>query len=191
MGKTALLTPLYISVAWTLMTSYQLFTETTVTSVTHFIQAYLPQVGLWLTARLDMVVFIHSFAWIFLLSSVIPSTLLGKERSVLMQFSVCLILAFLANIVQYALVDMGNGALDQILGLAPLFENPAIATAYLSMPYLMMLGLDMRNKHKRQELLNLGREQNDYPEDTFLTEDEYAQEPEKENPHEQQTQYPF
>jgi hypothetical protein len=50
----------------------------------------------------------------------------------------------------------------------------------------MMLGLDMRNKHKRQELLNLGREQNDYPEDTFLTEDEYAQEPEEENPHEQQ-----
>jgi hypothetical protein len=192
LGKTALLTPVYISVAWTLMTSYQLFTETTVTSVTTYIQAYLPQIGLWLTSRLDMIVFIHSFAWIFLLSSVIPSVLLGKERSVLMQFGVCLTLAFLANIVQYALVDLGNGALNQIFGLAPLFQNPALAAAYLSLPYIMMMGFDMRNKRKKQKLLNLGMEQNDFPEDTFITEDEYTQEePEEEKTQEPEMQYPF
>jgi len=95
LGKATILTPMYLSVAWTLMTSYQFFTATTVESVTAFINVYLPIVGAWMAARLDMIVFIHSFAWIFLLSSVIPALLLGKERGVLVQFGVCLTLAFL------------------------------------------------------------------------------------------------
>ncbi|MCJ7721011.1 hypothetical protein MUO98_01190, partial [Candidatus Bathyarchaeota archaeon] len=65
MGKATLLTPVYISVAWTLMTSYQLFTQTTVDTVTTYIYTYLPTVGAWMASRIDMLVFIHSFAWIF------------------------------------------------------------------------------------------------------------------------------
>ncbi|PVX26442.1 MAG: hypothetical protein CW691_01485 [Candidatus Bathyarchaeum sp.] len=170
MGKATLLTPVYISVAWTLMTSYQLFTQTTVETVTASINTYIPTIGVWMAARIDLIVFIHSFAWIFLLSSFIPSLLLGKQRGVLIQFGVCLTLAVLANIIQGAVTDIGQGPLDQILGLAPLFQNPVLAAGYMSLPYLMMVWFDIRGKRKKDELLNLKMESNDFPEDIFIME---------------------
>ena len=174
MGKATILTPVYISVAWTLMTSYQLFTETTVKSVTTYIAIYLPTVGTWMTDKLDMIVFIHSFAWIFLLSSVIPALLLGKQRGVLVQFGLCLTLAFLAFIIQDALAGL-DGALDQILGLAPLFHNPLLATAYLSMPYLLMMGFDIRARRQKKKWMPIQKIENetdDFPEDTFILEED-------------------
>ena len=131
----------------------------------------LPIVGAWMAARIDMIVFIHSFAWIFLLSSFIPAVLLGKQRGVLVQFGVCLTLAVLANIVQGAVTDIGQGPLDQILGLAPLFQNPALAAAYMSLPYLLMVWFDVRGKRKKEEWLKIETESNDFPEDIFLVED--------------------
>ena len=133
---------------------------------------YLPSIGAWLISRLDMIVFIHSFAWIFLLSSVIPSLILGKERGVLVQFSVCLTLTFLAFVVQDTIAGF-NGTLDQTLGLAPLFQNPALAAAYLSLPYLLMVGFDIRGKRKKQKWLKVESETNDFPEDTFIVEDDF------------------
>jgi hypothetical protein len=178
LGKATIITPLYISVAWTLMTSYQLFTETTVKSVTVYINMYLPTIGAWLASRLDMIVFIHSFAWIFLLSSVIPSLILGKERGVLAQFGLCLTLAFLAFVVQDALRGL-NGTLDQILGLAPLFQNPVLAAAYLSLPYLLMIGFDIRGKRKKEKWVKIEKvesEIDDFPEDAFIMEDDFEEE---------------
>jgi len=161
------------------MTSYQLFTETTVTSVTVYINMYLPTIGAWLVSRLDMIVFIHSFAWIFLLSSVIPALLLGKQRGVLVQFGVCLTLAFLAFVIQDAVTTgLGNGALDQILGLAPLFQNPLVAAIYLALPYLLMLGFDIRSRRKKEKWIKVEKvetETDDFPEDTFI-EDEFEEE---------------
>ena len=176
MGKAAIVTPLYISVAWTLMTSYQFFTETTVRSVTTYINIFLPTIGNWLISRLDMIVFIHSFAWIFLLSSVIPSLLLGKEKGVLVQFGLCLTLAFLAFVIQDTVTGITSGALDQILGLAPVFQNPALAAAYLSLPYLLMIGFDIRSKSKKEKLLKTERETNDFPEDVFTIEEDLREE---------------
>jgi len=75
--------------------------------------------------------------------------LFGKERGVLAQFGVCLALSFLAFTIQDALTEF-NGTLDQILGFAPLFQNPALATAYLSVPYLLMIGFDIQIKRKRK-----------------------------------------
>ena len=177
MGKATIITPLYISVAWTLMTSYQLFTETTVKSVTIYINMYLPTIGVWMASRLDMIVFIHSFAWIFLLSSVIPSLILGKERGVLVQFGLCLTLAFLAFVVQDALRGL-NGTLDQILGLAPLFQNPLLAAIYLSLPYLLMLGFDIRGKRKNEKWVKVESESetDDFSEDAFIMEDDFEEE---------------
>jgi hypothetical protein len=185
LGKTAIITPLYISVAWTLMTSYQLFTQTTVATATIWIGNYLPTIGAWLAARLDMIVFIHSFAWIFLLSSVIPALLLGKERGVLAQFGLCLTLAFLAFVVPDAL--SGSGALDQILGLAPLFQTPVAAIAYLSVPYVLMIGLDIRGKRKKEKQKQAESETNDFPEDTFVSEEDLTEE---EKIQEEEWEYP-
>jgi hypothetical protein len=73
MGKDVL-APLYISVAWTLMISYQLFTQTAVVTVVTSISTFWPSaISAWLYARVETIVFIHAFAWIFVLSSVIPS----------------------------------------------------------------------------------------------------------------------
>ena len=172
MGKATILTPLYVSLAWTLMTSYQLFTQTTVESVTRYINIFLPSVGAWMAFRIDIIVFVHSFAWIFLLSSAIPSLILGKGRGVLVQFSVCLSLAFLAFIVQDILINNNSGAFNQIMGIAQVFQNPLLATAYLSVPYLLMVGFDIRGKQKNQRIKALTRETNDFPEDSFLVEED-------------------
>ena len=123
-------------------------------------------------ARIDLIVFIHSFAWIFLLSSFIPAVLLGKQRGVLIQFGVCLTLAVLANVIQGAVTGIGQGPLDQILGLAFLFQNPVIAIAYMSLPYLLMVWFDVRGKRKKDELMNLKMETNDFPQDVFIMEEE-------------------
>ena len=79
--KAALMTPAYLSVAWVLMVSYQIFTQTAVETVVTSLNLYFPTVGAWLLLRMDMIVFIYAFAWVFVLSSIIPTLILGKERS--------------------------------------------------------------------------------------------------------------
>lgn len=142
MGKAVFATPLYISVAWILMISYQLFTQTAVETVVTYINMFWPSIGAWLNFRVDMIVFIYAFAWIFLLSSFIPSVILGKERSVLVQFFVSLILTLMAFMVQDALTTYGGKPIDQLFSLAVLFNNPFLAVSYLLMPYILMLILD-------------------------------------------------
>lgn len=158
------------------MTSYQLFTQTTVESVTSFIHNFLPSIGAWMALRIDIIVFIHSFAWIFLLSSAIPSLILGKGRGVLVQFAVCLTLAFLAFIVQDILINNNSATFNQIMGIASVFQNPLLASAYLSVPYLLMLGFDLKGKQKIKRIKALTRETNDFPEDTFLVEEDFNEE---------------
>jgi len=174
-GKAAILTPLYISVAWILITSYQFFTQTTVTTITTQIQTYLPTIGTWLASKLDIITFIHSFAWIFLLSSAIPSIILGKNRGILAQFSVCLTLTFLASVIQDILTGFNIEAFDQILGLAPLFHNPLLAVAYLSLPYLLMMGFDIRGRRKQKKEI-LETEPEDSSEDASIAEDDFEEE---------------
>lgn len=151
LGKAAIVAPLYISVAWTLMVSYQLFTQTAVTTAITYLNMFWPSMGGWLASRMDMLVFIYAFAWVFVLSSVIPSVILGKERSVLIQFFVCLTLTFVAFLVQDALFTYGGRPVDQFFNLTVLFHNPFLAVIYLIMPYLFMLMLDIRSRKKRRK----------------------------------------
>lgn len=70
-----------------------------------------------MSLRIDLIVFVYAFAWVFLLSSVIPSVILGRERGVLVQFVVCLILTFVAFVVQDVIMAYGYGSLGNMLGL--------------------------------------------------------------------------
>lgn len=151
MGKAALATPLYLSFAWILMVSYQLFTQMAVTTVIMHIETFWPSVGAWLASRIDMMVFIYAFAWVFLLSSAIPSVILGKERGVLAQFFVCLIITFAAFVVQDILTTYRGGPIDQLFSVAVLFRNPFLAVGYLLIPYILMLILDIRSRKKRKK----------------------------------------
>jgi hypothetical protein len=148
LGKAVFITPLYLSVAWALMISYQLFTETAVTTLVTQLNTFVPTVGFWLAARVDMVVFVYAFAWTFVLSSVIPSLLLGKERSVLVQFFVCLTLTFLAFVLLDVLQNYAGTSLAQLLSFSFLFANPILAGFYLALPYIVMIGLDIHSRRK-------------------------------------------
>lgn len=152
--KAALATPLYLSSAWTLLVSYQLFTQNAVNSIIQNISLFWPSFGSWLSPRLDVIVFVHAFAWIFVLASMVPSVILGKGRSVLMQFIVCLTLTFTA--VWFADIFsliVGRGFSEQIYELAFWFENPLLSILYLSAPYLLMLYVDIRERRKKDNEL--------------------------------------
>jgi hypothetical protein len=150
LGKTVFITPLYLSVAWTLMISYQLFTETAVTTLVTQINTFIPTIGFWLAARVDMVVFVYAFAWTFVLSSVIPALLLGKERGVLCQFFVCMTLTFLAFALLDVLQNYAGTSLAQLLSFAFIFSNPILAGLYLALPYIVMIGLDVRARRRNK-----------------------------------------
>ena len=148
MGKAAIATPLYLSFAWTLMISYQIFTQTAVTTITDQVNAFLPSIGTWISSRMDLIVFIYAFAWVFVLSSVIPSAILGKGRSVLLQFMVCLTPAFLPFIFKDVLAAYATQPMEALFGLNSAFQNPLLAAGYLGLPYIVMLMLDVYSKRK-------------------------------------------
>lgn len=149
LGKAALEAPLYLSIAWALMVSYQMFTQTAVITIVTYINMLWPFIGTWLTYRIDMLVFISAFAWVFVLSSAVPTVILGKERSVLVQFFFCLTLTFLAFIAFDILKVYESGPINYLLSLTVLLNNPFLAIAYLSIPYVLMLIIDLRAKKRR------------------------------------------
>jgi len=151
MSKATLMTPLYVSVAWTVMVTYQIFTQTAVSTVLNFFNALWPAVGEWLLLRMDMIIFVHAFAWVFVLASVIPSLLLGKKRSVLVQFFVCLTLALVAFVVQDYVSVYLSGQSQVLLSVAFLRGNPLLAVVYLSVPYLFMVTIDVRARRKAKK----------------------------------------
>jgi len=175
LGKAAFVTPLYLSVAWALMISYQLFTETAVTTLVTQINTLIPSVGFWLSSRVDMVVFIYAFAWVFVLSSVIPSLLLGKERGVLIQFFVCLTLTFLAFALLDVLQNYAGASLDQLLSFAFIFSNPVLAALYLSLPYVVMIGLDVRARRRGKAKKESGELTETYVDSEALVEQNYQE----------------
>jgi hypothetical protein len=150
MGRAALATPAYISIAWTLMISYQLFAQTAVSAVTTYVGILSPAIGTWLITHIDTIVFIYAFAWVFVLSSVIPSILLGKGRSVLIQFLVCLALTLIALTLQDQLTSYATQPIAGLSSITSLLQNPIFATGYLFMPYVFMITLDIRARRKQR-----------------------------------------
>jgi hypothetical protein len=145
------MTPLYVSVAWTVMATYQIFTQAAVSTVLTFFNVLWPAAGEWLLLRMDMIIFVHAFAWVFVLSSVIPSLLLGKKRSVLVQFFVCLTLALVAFVIQDSVSVYLSGQSQVLPGVAFLLGNPLLAVVYLSVPYLFMVTIDIRARRKAKK----------------------------------------
>ena len=174
LGKAAVAAPLYISVAWILMIGYQMSTRTAVATLITHVNMLSPSVGSWLFSRMDTLVFIYAFAWVFLLSSAIPSVILGKERSVLIQFFLCLTITFMSLLIQDALIAYGMGeSLEQLFGLAAFLNNPFIAVTYLSMPYILMIAIDIRSRKRCKKEKALEKVTEDYIEDAETAEQIY------------------
>lgn len=130
------------------MVSYQMLTETAVKSLINFINILWPFIGEWLIYGVDMIVFVYAFAWVFVFSSLLPSAILGRERSVPVQFFVCLTFTFLAFMAFDSLKAYGGHAISYRLSLATLLENPFAALAYLSTPYILTLAIDLQTRRK-------------------------------------------
>ncbi len=154
--KAGIMAPLYLSISWILTVSYQLLTETAVNSVAGQVALLWPSASNWITNNLSTIVFVYAFTWIFVLSSVIPSKILGKERGVLTQYIVVLTLSLIAFFMPDILFSITGIQVSQILTTVGYLENPLIAGVYLAVPYLFMLGLDLharraaRIKRERQ-----------------------------------------
>lgn len=133
------------------MIGYQMFTQTAVTTVINLINISWPLAGSWLMSRVEMIIFVSAFAWVFVLSSAIPTVILGKERGVLVQFLICLALTFMAFIARDILEAYIGLSLDYVLSLAVWLKNPIIALLYLSLPYIIMVVIDIRAKRMRKE----------------------------------------
>jgi hypothetical protein len=144
--RAIFVTPAYLSVAWTLMVGYQLFTQTAVTTVVTLLGTNFPVLEAWLTTRIDMIVFVYAFAWVFVLSSIIPSIILGKERSVLVQFMVCLAI----TLTSFVILDAIDPTVLYSASFLQIFTNPIFASVYLSLPYIVMLAIDLRGRQKKK-----------------------------------------
>jgi len=174
LGKAVWETPIYISVAWILMVGYQMSTQTAVATLVTYINMFSPAAGSWLFSRMDTLVFIYAFAWVFVLSSVIPSVILGKERSVLIQFFVCLTLTLVSLLIRDTLIAHGmGGSLEQLFSLAAFLNNPFIAVTYLSIPYLLMIVIDVRSRRRCKKERTLEKVTQDYIEDAETAEQAY------------------
>jgi uncharacterized membrane protein YqaE (UPF0057 family) len=149
-----LIAPLYLSVSWVLTVSYQLLTDTAVRAIGVNIGSIWPAAGIWINSNIQTIVFIYAFTWIFVLSSVIPSAIVGKERGVIAQYIVVLLLSLVAFFMPDILFTTLGIQVNQIVVSAVILQNPAVAIFYLSVPYLFMLGMDLRGRkmRKRKEL---------------------------------------
>lgn len=147
--RVALLTPLYLSFSWILTVSYQVFTNTAVKTVSSILNGFWPSGAAWLGANIQTVSFIYAFSWIFLLSSVLPALILGKERSVLIQYLVCMTLTLLALTAQNFLSI--HDRLQSLLGASVLLDRPYFAIVYLLIPFIFMVSMDARSKWMRSK----------------------------------------
>lgn len=147
--KAALFTPVYLSLSWVLTVSYQLFTNTAVKTVASSLSGVWPYASGQLLANIQTVSFVYAFSWIFVLSSVLPSLLLGRERSVLIQYMVCMALTVLALSAQS--LPWIQDHIQGVLGASVVLEGPVFAAAYLLIPFVLMAYLDVRSGRKRKK----------------------------------------
>ena len=135
-------TSVYLAIAWVLMVSYQIFTQTALTTVISSLGTSSPFLSSWLNSRLELVIFIYAFAWVFVLSSIIPTLILGKERRIFIQFLVCLALTLTVSVLFDVLKGYGLDLSDPNLILSNsythLFSNIFFSVFYLSLPYIFI-----------------------------------------------------
>ena len=117
-----------------------------------FSDGFCSACGFMVGARIDLAVFVCSFAWMFVLSSVISNLLFGKQRRVFIQFLISLALTVTSTVLFDALKSSGfdltnpNNVLSN--SYTQFFGNAFFAFFYLSLPYIFMLVIDLRAMSK-------------------------------------------
>ena len=151
MARPIIVTAVYLIIAWTLMVSYQIFTQTALASVAVGLSGSVPLVASWLSSSPGSAVFICGFAWMFVLSAMISTLMFGRERRLSIQFLVSLVLT-LAGSTLLGILGLDLSDPKMFSGqFAWLFSNAFFAAFYLALPFIFMLALDIRalKKHKK------------------------------------------
>lgn len=151
--RPIVLTTAYLIIAWALMVSYQIFTQTALSTVVVALNGTMPMVATWLGSSSAVTTFICGFAWMFVLSAIVQSLMFGKERRLSIQFLVSLGLTVAGSAVlgllSWAGLDMSN---PNVLSspFTAVFGNAVFAGFYLALPFIFMLAMDYRavRKHK-------------------------------------------
>jgi hypothetical protein len=90
LARSIALKAVYLVLAWVLMVSYQIFTQTTLTTLTFSLGGSVPVLASLTNSKADLTIFICSFAWMFVVLSLILILMFGKERKLTFQFLISL-----------------------------------------------------------------------------------------------------
>lgn len=148
MVRSSFLAPLYVSTSWILIVTHQVFTETAIITVIEKINTPLLNYAMFQGSSIEILVFVYSFAWIFLLSSVIPSVILGKERGVLIQFLVVLSITFVSAYIPDIIGRINIIQMNELLEFSKIFQDHVFASIYLLLPFIFMVIIDLRGRIK-------------------------------------------
>jgi hypothetical protein len=153
LARAIIVTAVYLIIAWVLMVSYQIFTQTALASVAVGLSGSVPLVASWLSSSSALAVFICGFAWMFVLSAVVSTLMFGRERRLSIQFLVSLVLTLAGSTLLGALGEMGLDLSNPTVfsgSCTWLFGNAFFAGFYLALPFIFMLALDIRALRKRK-----------------------------------------
>ena len=153
MARSIGVTSVYLITVWLLMFSYQVFTQTALTTVISSFRVSAPLAS-WLTSRIDLAAFVVSFAWMFVLSSIISNLIFGKEKRLFIQFFISLALTVTSTILFEALkgngLDLTNPNTVFYNIYTQVFSNAFFAFFYLCLPFIFMLFIDVRTIIKKK-----------------------------------------
>ena len=148
LAKGVLVTAIFLAAAWVLMLSYQIFTKAALTTIASSMKGSVAFLGSSLGSNISLAVFVCSFAWMFVLSSVISNLLFGKQRRVFIQFLISLALTVTAAVLfdafKWAGWDLSNPNTLLSNQYARVFGNSWFSALYLSVPFVFMIVLDIR-----------------------------------------------
>jgi hypothetical protein len=136
----------YLLLAWILMVTYQIFTKTALNRVANSLNGSIPAVASWINSNANVPIFICSFAWMFVLSSLISVIMFGKERRLTIQFIVSLALTLMEQAFLSLFHLAGLDLLNPSFFSRPsslLFGNLFFAFFYLVLPFIFMAAVDL------------------------------------------------
>jgi hypothetical protein len=156
MARSFTVTAALLAVAYILMVSYQVFAKNALGSVVEALKNISPV----LTSILDsgygsqIIVFVCSFAWMFVLSAVVSQLMFGRERRLSVQFLVSFALTLTGAALLYLLQNvLGVNLSDPSVLSKPflvVFDNAMFSFFYLALPFIVMVALDLRTLAKRK-----------------------------------------
>ena len=146
MARPIVLKALYLVLAWVLMVSYQIFTQSALKTVAASLDGIILPLASLLNSNSATAVFICSFAWMFVLSALVSIIMFGRERRLTIQFMVSSGLTLtgsaLLGVLNLAGLDFSNpNTLSQPFTL--LFSNVFFAFFYLALPFIFMVLVDL------------------------------------------------